>query len=412
MEPLDKDGKLRPMSFEGMKVGGPLFLSRAVFKRPVNFYAAQIGGNFVADDEAHFESDAVFELMKIGARAVFDKAKFDGRTSFYSVKVAENFDASEAYFNDTKHGVIFEGMSVDAALFSGSHFKGPARFYGMTASSSLDLSGVDFYKVTEDMATDDQAKNDKITAFVNFQGMAIKGSFFLRRSIFNRGVSFYGTSVDREFSADAAQFNDPQSGVFFNNLKTDTIGLSGAVFRGPISLSGVTYREVDRDSLDNLVSVIRQANYDAGAYFELEAYYRTHGAISQADDVYIEQRRRERRGLWFPARWSEALFVDLPLGYGRHIWRLIVPSAILIGIGCYVFRSKELMEPQAPEYACRHYSRFLYSLGLFLPIVDLRSDVWLPKHERRAARRYLPFHIIAGWVLVTLLVGALTGILK
>lgn len=71
------------------------------------------------------------------------------------------------------------------------------------------------------------------------------------------------------------------------------------------------------------------------------------------------------------------------------------------------------MDPQKLEYGGRHYSRFLYSLDLFLPIIDLQlAKVWTPKPGRRAARRYLPAHVIAGWILGTLFVAALTGALK
>ena len=243
--------------------------------------------------------------------------------------------------------------------------------------------------------------------------MVINGHAFLRGTVFNNHVNFWSTTVGGWLDASGAQFNNERSWVYFNDVKADVLGFENTVIRSRIDVSGLKFREVSAEGLTNFRQITGRAIYDAGAYAQLEDYYRRRGNTDQADEIYIAQRQRERSNLSMPQRWLDALVLDLGVGYGRHTWRLIIPSLILIGIGCWVFRSRDLMEPQKPEYESRHFSRFLYSLGLFLPIVDLQApSVWTPRQDRPAARRYLPVHVIAGWILVTILVSALTGILK
>jgi hypothetical protein len=71
------------------------------------------------------------------------------------------------------------------------------------------------------------------------------------------------------------------------------------------------------------------------------------------------------------------------------------------------------MEPQKPEDAERVYNRIWYSLDLFLPFVDLQADdVWKPKTNERFLRHYVRLHVMLGWILVPLVLAALTGLIK
>ena len=71
------------------------------------------------------------------------------------------------------------------------------------------------------------------------------------------------------------------------------------------------------------------------------------------------------------------------------------------------------MELQKPDDARRVYSRFWYSLGLFLPIVDLQADkVWKPKADQTFLRNYVRVHALLGWILIPIVLAALTGLIK
>jgi hypothetical protein len=119
----------------------------------------------------------------------------------------------------------------------------------------------------------------------------------------------------------------------------------------------------------------------------------------------------------------------LLVGYGRRPWQAGIPCAVFVALGYVLFSPKkmELQEPedaprgysgkkmelQEPEDAPRGYSRFWYSLGLFLPFVDLQAaKVWKPKADQTFLRNYVRAHIILGWILIPLVLAALTGLIK
>ena len=71
------------------------------------------------------------------------------------------------------------------------------------------------------------------------------------------------------------------------------------------------------------------------------------------------------------------------------------------------------MEPQKPADARRVYNRFWYSLDLFLPFVNLQADdVWKPKTNERFLRHYVRLHVMLGWILIPIVLAALTGLIK
>lgn len=392
-----EQSKKQIIDFERMKVAGPVYLDETVFDPAVHFYGVEVAGTFVAN-KAKFNGSADFELMKVTGHAMFNETVFNGQARFYRSKFAENFEVDGAQFNDVESGANFLGMSASTASFSHAIFNGPVIFYGSNFANNFEANDAQFNYPKD---------------YADLRSMIIGGHASFAKAVFNGAVNFFSTRVDGSFYARDASFNEDRRGVAFNEMKVDTVEFQGATFKGPIEVSGMTYREVSSGGLEHFRGMLRQAKYDAGAYAELEDYYRRRGIIDQADQVYIEQRQRERSNLWMPQRWFETLVFDIGVGYGRHPWRVLIWSGFVLLVGCYVFRSRRLMDPQKLEYKKRPYSRFLYSLDLFLPIVDLQfASVWMPKQGRRAARRYLPVHVIAGWILITILVAALTGILK
>jgi hypothetical protein len=80
-------------------------------------------------------------------------------------------------------------------------------------------------------------------------------------------------------------------------------------------------------------------------------------------------------------------------------------------IGYFIFRKKEKMvtvvEPNHP------YRPFLYSLDLFVPLVDLGyAKIWKPSPERKLARIYAKLLRLLAWILIPIAVLAIVGILK
>ena len=147
-------------------------------------------------------------------------------------------------------------------------------------------------------------------------------------------------------------------------------------------------------------------------YRSLEEFFLRQGYRSDADQAFIAGKRRERKEKLHGLDWLGSYLLDWLVGYGRHPWQAGIPCAVFIALGCVLFSPKK-MEPQKPEDVARVYSRFWYSLGLFLPFVDLQADkVWKPKADQTFLRNYMRVHIMLGWILVPLVLAALTGLIN
>jgi hypothetical protein len=132
------------------------------------------------------------------------------------------------------------------------------------------------------------------------------------------------------------------------------------------------------------------------------------------------------------------------IGYGHRPWRALIMSIIVIAAGTVVFevgrakkiiKATKLVEQVVPKGSSEEsevtpdypgFNSWVYSLDMFVPLVDLRQAAyWLPSTEDSgeakeghmtirviALRLYMWFHILAGWVLSSLLVVGLSGLVK
>ena len=126
--------------------------------------------------------------------------------------------------------------------------------------------------------------------------------------------------------------------------------------------------------------------------------------------MYIDMRRGQRRKLlWINQIWD--FWLDLMLGYGKETWRTAVVALGLTFFGAIVFAPGN-MQWKNPQETQTNYCRFWYSLDQFAPVIDLGdARNWGPS-EDSWTRYYVRIHRIAGWILLPLAVGAVTGLVK
>lgn len=114
--------------------------------------------------------------------------------------------------------------------------------------------------------------------------------------------------------------------------------------------------------------------------------------------------RKTRAWLWFLGK---------SISYGYEPWRVMGFMAIMILIGWAVFSSDHMVPTGnfQPDY-----NAFIYSLEVFVPLVDLHQERYYhPSAEKAGGGWILGFfwlHIMMGWVSSTLLVAALTGLMR
>ena len=200
------------------------------------------------------------------------------------------------------------------------------------------------------------------------------------------------------------------------------LNLSGAVYGGALYLEGTSYKEIraaavseEHKSHEALLKLVGQAAYRADVYGNLEEFFKRQGYRAEADHAFIAGKCRERKEYfrsndWL--RWLGSWMLYLLVGYGRHPWQAGIPLAVLVALGCVLF-SPAKMEPQKTEDTSRVYNRFWYSLGVFLPVVDLQADkVWKPKADQTFLRNYVRVHALLGWILIPIVLAALAGLIK
>lgn len=169
-------------------------------------------------------------------------------------------------------------------------------------------------------------------------------------------------------------------------------------------------------------------------YKQLAKVYRESGHSSDETKVLIEcERERARSGRMgiLERMWHRVL--RHLIGYGYRPSFALGWAVLIVLIGMVVLNLGILNGPILPapgNEALTNYEggtimtlrySFLYSLDVFLPVVNLHvADKWDPRVDLLAMRThwrwvvpvYYWFEIIMGWVLTTLLIAALSGLMQ
>jgi predicted RNA-binding protein with PUA-like domain len=401
-----------------MKVGSNAYFSNTVFEGSVSFVAANVVGYFAAD-HAQFrnkEKTADFQDMKVGSNAYFTNTVFEGPVIFIVANILSAFYADEAQFKNEKTA-NFEAMKVgDVAFFRRTVFEGPAIFVGADIGKELHM---------------EEAQFRDPGGFITFNVMKVGGAVMFEKAVFQGPVDFRQADITGEFGAYEAQFKNKDLGACFTAMKVGgQVSFYKTVFEGPVDfryaefamldlsdaswpkvaarfhMQGMSYKyiqagsgaptENESESHKALLKLADRSAYTADVYSNLEEFFLRQGYRGDAVTAFIAGKRRERKENLYGLGWLGSYLLDWLVGYGRRPWQAGIPCAVLVALGCVLFSPKK-MEPQKPEDTPRVYSRLWYSLGLFLPFVDLQADkLWKPKADQTFLRFYMRVHIILG----------------
>ena len=416
--------------FGAIKVGQSAAFNDAVFEGPVDFTLVDIAGTFTAQ-AAKFqnkEKGASFTAMKVGGYAFFDDAVFEGPVAFIEADIARDFTAGETQFTNKEQTATFAGMKVGGvADLPKAVFEGPVTFTGGDISVRF-------------VADEAQFCNKEQTAY--FEGMKVGGDASFNKAVFEGPVDFIEADIARDFTADEAQFRNKEQFAMFQSMKVGgnaffrmavfegpvnfafsdfaVLDLSGAGGAGPLYLQGMSYKKIlaapdEPKSHKALLNLADHSAYTVDVYSNLEEFFKHQGDRADADRAFIRGKLRERKEYFHSGDWSRWLgswMLYLLVGYGRHPWQAGIACAVVIALGCVLF-SPNKMEPQKREDTPLVYSRFWYSLNLFLPVVDLQAGkMWKPKADQTFLRNYMRVHILLGWILIPLVLAAVTGLIK
>ncbi|HYJ05182.1 MAG TPA: hypothetical protein VEX43_08610 [Chthoniobacterales bacterium] len=400
-------------------------LQKCEFRRSATFVRANFTSS-VSFNSSLFKRGADFNSMKVGDSAFFRTTGFEGPADFSWTEIAGNFEADWAQFNENAEA-SFNSMKVGgAASFEKAVFEGRVDFSWSHILGTFDAEGTKF-------------KNKETVA--NFNSMKVGHNAFFREAVFVAPAAFSGAEIIGQFDVQKAHFGNEKEGASFNTMKIGSAFFQNAEFKGPVDfrfvdvnwislssvswprngrwldMTGMTYEYIRADAPglqphDALLKLIDQSPFSPAVYGNLEAFFLRQGYRAYADQAFIAGKRRERRehlsGFELVASW----LLDQVVRYGRQPSRAGVFCAFFVAFGAALFSPKR-MELQQVQTTPRTFNRFWYSLGLFLPVVNLESDkVWKPKPDQTFLRNYMRVHILLGWILVPLVLAALTGLIK
>jgi hypothetical protein len=377
-------------------------------------FAPQLRAEFIQNLlMGHFNKD------KSARFVVIDGAVFHGRLNLRNFDLPMEVRLTNGRFDD----------SLD---FSTSHFRAPLNLSGSRfTESNLNFNSM---KVTGGLVLNDL----QVPGGIEFYHLDVDGDVFIERSSFtnsNKSLEFGESDikgdmfvVDTRIEGSLSMVQSSLRGLNLRNVKIGKkLDLSHAhidrVFDlglvnlpNPPNLAGLVYGDLSEGGVDKrlrtLIDEESKTNYIAQSYSQLEDYYKQHGLPQEADDVYIESKRIERKRLSRIQR-AYSWLLDRLVGYGRHPENALYLSLGVVLFGTMVFWRRRGMELQDLESTRTIYNPFWYSLDLLTPIIDMdAARVWMPRESWRFGRNYARVHRILGWILVPIGLAAITGIIK
>lgn len=449
--------------FTGVRVGGDADFGGAIFG--MAFVDPSLVAQKDVDPGASISDETVHAIQQHEARDVskltsFNGATFVGHARFSSVAPSDEkqkplvtaFGLDADFTSATIGGLaLFEGVRFQRkAYFNFAQVKGNARFCSLSQKISLDTMFCDEASFTGlKIFGNANFKGVRFFDKANFKGMGVGGIANFECNNFNGATAFDHARFSQDVHFEGTVFRCPSS---FREASFRVVNFSpnGRVgdqdqFQGPLDLSGWVYDriEVDWQRLLARPDHSPRFEFDLQPYNQLERIFRSVGKDREADKVYLERCRVERREKWNRGKsvrrlgWAANAVYGMIANYGVRPIRLAIYSLVLVLFGSIVFWQEGAVKPSKEESAqvfqsvaptsakankaaqparLNFWGALAVSIHQFLP-VDIPSGAdWKPSGA--LIMRFIPSHLyasilkIAGWIFVPLGVAAVTGVLR
>jgi len=430
---------------DGLKVAGSIFLRDGFrAKSEVRLRGAAVGGDldcskgqFINKDGDAFSADG----SKVAGGVYFsDGFESHGEVRLLGAVIGGAVDCSDGHFlNKDRKAFSADRLKVDGSVSFCKGFKaeGEVRLRGATVGGNL-------------VCEEGQFINQGGRA-INADGMKVGESVFLRKGFEAKGlVSFVLATIPGHFCL--ADIDSPEdTAVDLRSAKIGTLNDRQESWpdSGRLSLYGLEYEEIfhesPRDSKTRIEWLRLQKGFWPQPYEQLAKVLRESGDGAGARDVLVAKNRDKAKltKLTFPEKcWYHVL--GRSIGYGHKPWVAVPLVLVIILFGSMFFKegySHGLVTPLSESaYAEDNtgamtiseiypvFNSLVYSIDVFVPVVDLhQAKYWLPNANRGSELVptssaalctgglllfWLWFEIACGWVLTTLFLVGLTGLVR
>jgi hypothetical protein len=399
------------LHLEGAHLGGDLDLSRATLINPK--------GSALLADALNVDGNVLCGGLTAQGDVDFDGARIEGFMEFAGATL-ENPD-----------GIALrgEGLSTGRSLMCwlGFRAQGEVSLLRARVGGSLDFSDATLIN-PHGYALD--ADGITVAHNVGFrEGFNAQGTVNLLGCNIGNQVDFAGATLSYP-DGDALVLSQMHShALIFRpsvvlNGRVDLIHArvgvlidSEDVWPKQVALTGFVYDSLREKPKVEVPARLRwlennEDGYTPQLYEQLATVYREAGRDEDARRVAIAKQRRRRTELNWPGRvWSALLLWTV--GYGYRTWQAALWLLGLLLIGWIVFGAaypNQMIPAKHPGEPLPHFQPLIYALDTLLPVVNLQQqENWIP---RGVAQWWAWVSILAGWVLTTAVVAALTGLIK
>jgi hypothetical protein len=345
-----------------------------------------------------------------------------GQVSFAGARIAGNLDlfGAELESGGDRAALATDGAAVDGSLtLTQARARGEVSLRAVRVGQRVRLQGawldnpgaIACRLSRAQVAADVFGTGLTAHGEIRLAGATVGGDVLLRQARLRNPGETALNAITLRAAVLSLELAEPAQGLV--DLRHASVGVlrdEPGTWPDQLSLEGLAYQALEprlpaRQRLRWLTRDPR--GHQPQPYEQLAAHYNAIGQPAQAVGVLYARERSQRRALPPPARaWSR--LQDLAVGYGYRPWRALVWLAVLLAAGTAVFAASP--PPPLQAAAAPHFSAFVYTLDLLLPVVDLGQ-----KHAFNPAgpEQWLSYALIAsGWILVTTIAAGAARVLS
>ena len=364
-----------------IKVNGKISLSGADIAGTLNCEGAVIDSGdrdlAVRAHQVNVRGDVVFRYMRA-----------HGTVRLTGAKISGNLECDSAVIKSREKNVALHADRITASnvFLRRLQTHGTVRLVGARINGDLSCDHASF------LGADEYS--------LNARNLTVAGTFFWRRLVSKpSGVVRLLHAKVGQLTDDVESWPDP-----------DKLIIEGFAYGGFGPSSPQTAAERLR-----WIGLQRADRYRPQSYEQLADVFRSMGREVDARMVLIAKQEARRTQADLNRRTKAWLwFLGKSIRYGYEPWRVVGFMVGMILIGWGVFSGAE-MTPTTSQFKPL-FNPFIYSFEVFVPLMDLHQErYYLPSAAPPGGvwfRSYFWLHIILGWVSSTLLVAALTGLIR